>query len=287
MVAKRSKMPKRTVSDFLEMKNRQDVIVRSTAYDYPTAVLIDKAGVDMINVGDSLAVVALGYKSTVPVTIDEMIHHCRAVTRGAENAFVVGDMPFMSYNITVEKAVENAGRFVKEAGADGVKLEGGKEFARHVQAITEAGIPVHGHIGFKPQTSVKVSGIPFQGATAESAKAIIEDAKALEKAGAFAITLEFVVAEIAKIITKNISVPTIGIGSGPDCDGQTLPITDILGMYERTPAYAKAYANLHATILQAMLHFRREVKNREFPGEEQTFHMTSSEHERLIGLLRR
>lgn len=279
-------MPKKTVNDLLEMKKRGEIITRDTAYDYPTALLIDKAGVDMINVGDSLAVVALGYESTVPVTMDEMIHHCRAVTRAAKNAFVLGDMPFMSYTISIEKAIENAGRFVKEGGADGVKLEGGKEFARHIQAISEVGIPVQGHIGLKPQTSVKIGGISLQGATAESARAIIEDAKALEKAGAFSITLEFVASEVAKIITESVSVPTIGIGSGPYCDGQTLVITDVLGMYEQTPRHAKRYANLHAIILEALLNFKREVKNREFPGKEQTFHMIEGEYEKLNELIK-
>jgi 3-methyl-2-oxobutanoate hydroxymethyltransferase len=270
----------------MEMKKRREVITHATAYDYPTALLFDKAGIDMINVGDSLGMIALGYESTVPVTMDEMLHHCRAVTRGAKNPFVWGDMPFMSFNVSAEEAVKNAGRFMKEGGVDGVKLEGGKEFSRHVQAITEAGIPVHGHIGLKPQTSIRIGGLSLQGATAESAKVLIQDAKALEKAGAVVILLEFVASEVAKIITEGASVPIIGVGAGPHCDGQALVTADLLGIFEQIPRHAKPYANLHSVILDAFTNFRREVKGGEFPTKEQTFHMKKGEYEKLTASIR-
>lgn len=210
-----------------------------------------------------------------------MIHHYKAVTRAAKNTFVLGDMPFLSYNLSIEKSIENAGRFVKEGNVDGVKIEGGKEIERYVRAITEVGIPVCGHIGLKPQTTIRIGGISLQGATAESAKAVMEDAKALEKAGAFCITLEFIASEVARLITESVSVPTIGIGSGPYCDGQSLVIADLLGIYKRTPGHAKAYANLHATIMEALLSYKREVKNKEFPTAKQTFHMIENEYKTL------
>jgi len=279
-------MPKRTVNGFFEMKRKGEIIVAAVAYDYPTALLIEKAGIDMITVGDSLGPIALGYESTVPVTLDEVIHHCRAVAKAAENAFVLADMPFMSYGVSIEKTLENAGRLVKEGGADGVKLEGGKEMAACVKAMTEVGIPVHGHIGLKPQTSIKIGGISLQGATVESAKAIIEDAKALEKAGAFSLTLEFVASEVARIISENLTIATIGIGSGPHCDGQTLLAADILGTYERTPKHAKRYADLYNVILEALLDYQEETRNKKFPGIEQTFHMAEGEEQKLAGLIK-
>jgi len=275
-----------TVRTLQKMKERGEKISMVTAYDYPTAKLADEAGIDIILVGDSVGMVVLGYKSTVPVTMDEMIHHCKAVVRAVNRAMVVGDMPYLSYQISVEQAVRNAGRMVKEAGVDAIKLEGGKEMAPAVKAIVERiGVPVMGHIGLTPQRAAISGGYKLQGKDAETAKAIIDDALALEEAGAFCVLFEFTTAEVAKIITEKLKVPTIGIGCGPHCDGQVLVLHDLLGFYETAPKFSKQYAHLRQIILDALRTYSGEVKAQKFPAEEHTFHMPPEEHERLLRML--
>ncbi len=263
-----------TIQNLSDKKDKGEKITMLTAYDFYTAAMIDQAGIDLILVGDSVGNVVLGYDSTVPVTMDEMIHHCKAVRRGIQYAFLVGDLPFMSYNISHEEAIRNSGRLIKEAGCDAVKLEGGSEVAPVVKAIVEAGIPVCGHIGVTPQTATKLSGFRVQGKDTETAKKLIESAKALEEAGAFILVLECVQDAIAAQITKTISIPTIGIGAGPDCDGQVLVTNDLLGLYEKfIPKFVKQYVNLAPMIKQAVSDYIQEVKSGAFPGPEHTFHM--------------
>ncbi|MFO7602104.1 MAG: 3-methyl-2-oxobutanoate hydroxymethyltransferase [Candidatus Desulfacyla sp.] len=257
-------------------------ITMMTAYDYPTASLVDQAEIDTILVGDSLAMVVLGYESTVPVTMDEMIHHCKAVRRGAKLGFIIGDMPFMSYQVTVQKAVENAGRFIKEAGCEAVKLEGGSEMTHVVKAITDAGIPVCAHIGLTPQTATKLSGFKVQGKDAESANKLIQSAKDLEDAGAFMIVLECIPDQVASKITDSLKIPTIGIGAGKYCDGQVLVYHDLVGLFERfTPKMVKQYVNLAPMIREALIQYREEVEKGIFPGPEHSFVMKVEESERL------
>ncbi|MBW2324794.1 MAG: 3-methyl-2-oxobutanoate hydroxymethyltransferase [Deltaproteobacteria bacterium] len=263
-----------TIMSIHDKKAKGEKVTMLTAYDFYTAAMIDQAEVDMILVGDSVGNVVLGYDSTVPVTMEEMIHHCKAVRRGTQYAFLIGDLPFMSYNISHEEAVRNAGRLIKEAGCDSVKLEGGSEMASVVKVIVDAGIPVCGHIGLTPQTATKLSGFRVQGKDAEGARQLIESAKALDEAGAFALVLELVPDAIAAEITKNISIPTIGIGAGPDCDGQVLVTNDMLGLYEKfIPKFVKQYVNLAPMIKKAMSDYVQEVKSGDFPGPEHTFHV--------------
>jgi 3-methyl-2-oxobutanoate hydroxymethyltransferase len=268
------------------MKGRRRIVM-VTAYDYPSALLADRAGVDAVLVGDSLGMVVLGYRSTIPVTLDEMVHHTRAVARGVERALVVGDLPFMSYHASTEDAIRSAGRLIQEGGADAVKLEGGVEMAERVRSLVEVGIPVMGHIGLMPQRASISGRFTAQGRDADSALGIIRDAVALEEAGAFAIVLEFVAAEVAEAVTERLSIPTIGVGSGPRCDGQVLVLHDILGVYEESPPFAKRYADLHGTVLSALRAYVEEIVGGLFPGEEHTVHMDPGEKERLRRLLRR
>ena len=257
-------------------------ITMMTAYDYPTASLVDQAGIDTILVGDSLGMVVLGYDSTVPVTMDEMIHHCKAVCRGTQKAFVIGDMPFMSYQISVEKAVENAGRFIKEAGCEAVKLEGGTEMVPVVKAICNAGIPLCAHIGLTPQTATKLSGFKVQGKDAESAKNLVQSARDLEAAGAFMIVLECIPDLVAARISEALTIPTIGIGAGPDCDGQVLVYHDLVGLFERfTPKMVKQYINLAPQIKEALMQYKQEVEQGTFPGPEHSFAMKAEEAEKI------
>lgn len=257
---------------FQNKKLNKEPITMLTAYDYQFARLIDKAGADMILVGDSLGMVVLGYDSTVPVTMEEMLHHARAVSRGTEKAFVVGDMPYMSYQISVEEAIRNAGRFLKEAGCHGVKLEGGQEMAETVMAITRAGIPVVGHIGLTPQTATALGGYKVQGADVETAQRLLKDAVALSQAGAFAIVLECIPTELAKHITETIAIPTIGIGAGPFCDGQVLVTHDLLGIFDKfTPRFVKKYANLAPVIKDALAAFLNDVRTGNFPDADHSF----------------
>ena len=271
-----------TIAELHQKKAIGEKISMMTAYDYPTANLVDQAGIDTILVGDSLGMVMLGYDSTVPVTMDEMIHHCKAVSRGAKRTFIIGDMPFMSYQTNVEKAVENAGRFMKEAACDSVKLEGGSEMAPVVKAIVTAGVPVCGHIGLTPQTATMLSGFKVQAKDAESARQLLESAKYLEEAGAFMIVMECIPNLVAEKITKELKIPTIGIGAGKHCDGQVLVYHDLVGLFERfTPRFVKQYINLAPRIKEALIQFKTEVEEGVFPGSEHTFSMKEEEAKKI------
>jgi 3-methyl-2-oxobutanoate hydroxymethyltransferase len=273
---------KTTVFDIKARKNTGSPITELTAYDYPFALLVDKCGIDMILVGDSLGMVVLGYKDTVPVTMDEMIHHTRAVSRAVETSLLIGDMPFGSYNASLKKSIENACRFIKEGRADCVKLEGGKNMAKVVKAIVNAGIPVQGHIGLTPQTVSALGGYKAQGKTAEAARQLIDDAKALEDAGCFSIVLEAVTASISKMVTEAVSIPTIGIGSGIHCDGQVLVTHDMVGLFDRfTPKFVKPYSKISDIISSSISEFKEDVTNRKFPEEKHSFTIKSDELEKI------
>ncbi|MGC8836843.1 MAG: 3-methyl-2-oxobutanoate hydroxymethyltransferase [Anaerolineae bacterium] len=272
-----------TILDLQEKKQRGEPITMLTAYDYPTALLVDRAGIDIILVGDSLAMVVLGHENTVAVTMDEMLHHCKAVARGARYPLLVGDMPFLSYQVDRREAVRNAGRFLKEGGMDVVKLEGGQEMADTVKAIVDAGIPVMGHIGLTPQSISKLGGFRVQGKSVEAAKKLLADAQALEEAGAFSIILEAVPDRLAKLITERVRIPTIGIGAGPHCDGQVLVIHDLIGLFDRfTPKFVKRYANIFPILTQALEQYRDEVLTRAFPSREHSFTMPDEVYEALL-----
>jgi 3-methyl-2-oxobutanoate hydroxymethyltransferase len=267
-----------TILDLQKKKNAGQPLTMLTAYDYSSAQLVDAAEIDMILVGDSLAMVMLGLSSTVPVTMDEMLHHCRPVARGAKYTFLVGDMPFMSYQADISEAVRNAGRFLKEGNMDAVKLEGGREMAATVQAITNAGIPVQGHIGLTPHSVSKLGGFKVQGNTASSAKRLLDDALALEEAGVFSIVFEAVPAPIAAVITRCLTIPTIGIGAGAGCSGQVLVYHDLLGLFDAfTPKFVKQYANLKQTIGEALTAYRQDVLAGSFPAEEHTYRIDEGE----------
>jgi len=256
-----------TINQIKAMKPKGEKIAMLTAYDYSTARLVDEAGIPLILVGDSLGMVVLGYESTIPVTMDEMLHHTKAVVRGTRQAMVIGDMPFMTYHISIEDALRNAARFIQEAGAQAVKLEGGVTVAEKVRRIVECGIPVMGHIGLTPQSIHQFGGFKMQGKTPEAAARLLEDAKALEQAGAFAVVLETVPGDLAKLITDKIAIPTIGIGAGPDCDGQVQVINDILGSFgDFVPKHAKQYVKLTDIISKAVTQYRDEVKAGAFPS---------------------
>ena len=265
---------KPTVLTFREMKRQGSKITMVTAYDYAMMTQVDKSEIDMILVGDSLAMTMLGYESTVPVNMDTMIIFQQAVARAGRHTFLVGDLPFLSYEVSIEKAVENAGRIMKEGFMDAVKLEGGERMADTVAAIVRAGIPVMGHIGLTPQSASQLGGFTVQGRDTAGAKQIIKDALALERAGAFSVVLEAVPAPVAAIITENISIPTIGIGAGPDCDGQVLVIHDLLGLFERfVPKFVKRYASLGADLQKALNTYAAEVREGSFPAPEHSFSM--------------
>ncbi len=275
-----------TVDEIVSMKKKRKITML-TAYDFTTANICDKAGIDILLVGDSAGMVMLGYETTTPVTMEEMLLFCKAVSRGGKRAMVVADMPFMSYQVDVTEAVRNACRFVKEAGVEAVKIEGGEEVVDTVQAIVRAGVPVMGHIGLKPQTAMLWQGYKVQGNSKQSALQLIRDAKALEKAGVYSIVLEKVVSEVAKIITDTVSVPTIGIGAGNVCDGQVLVIHDLLGLYEQVkPKFAKRYAELSQEMSKALTLFKDDVISEKFPAEENTFHMDGEELNALMQELR-
>ena len=266
-------MKKLTIPDIIKRKGGEKLTVL-TAYDASFARLLDAAGIDILLVGDSLGNVLLGYESTVPVTMEEMLHHARAVRRGSSAAFVVADMPFLSYQISVEDAVRNAGRFYKEAGSDAVKLEGGTEVCPAVRAIVRAGMAVMGHIGLTPQTAANLGGYKAQGKDADSARRLLADARDLAEAGVFAIVMECIPDRLAKVITESVAVPTIGIGAGPDCDGQVLVTHDLLGMFEKfVPRFVKGYANLAPQIRQAVAGFKQEVQAGSFPDAAHSFTM--------------
>ena len=266
-----------------EMKKRGENISMLTAYDYPTARLLDEAGVDVLLVGDSLGMVVLGYDSTVHVTLEEMIHHIKAVVRGAQRALVIGDLPFGSYNEDPSQAIRSATRLIKEGGCAAVKLEGGIEMASTVRAVANAGIPVVGHVGLLPQTATKVGGFKVQGRTAEDALALFESGRALEKAGAFMIVIEAVPAPVGMLFSRSLTVPVIGIGAGAGCDGQVLVTLDMLGLQEAlTPRYLKRYAHLASTVEDAVRRYVSEVKAGTFPAEEHTYSMDPQEEAKLI-----
>lgn len=265
---------KNTVATIMKQKSAHDRITMLTAYDYSTAKLIDESGVEMILVGDSLGMVMLGYEDTLSVTMEDMIHHTAAVSRGAENAMVVADMPFMSYQTSIYDAVVNAGRLMKEGRANAVKLEGGKEFAPHIKAITDASIPVVAHIGMTPQSVNMFGGFKVQGKSREAAAKIIADARAVEQAGACAVVMECVPDRLAEYITKILTIPTIGIGAGKGCDGQVLVYQDMLGMYsDLTPKFAKKFGDIGTAMKNAFKAYIEETKSGSFPAEEHTFKM--------------
>jgi 3-methyl-2-oxobutanoate hydroxymethyltransferase len=263
-----------TTRTLREKKKRGEPITMLTAYDYPTAMAIDQTGIDVVLVGDSVGMVVLGYSNTLPVTMDDMIHHCRAVARGAPNAHLIGDMPFMSYQVSPAEAVRNAGRFLQEGGMDGVKLEGGSEKAETIRAIVAAGIPVMGHIGLTPQSVHQLGGWRAQGKTVGSAKRLLEDALVLEDSGCYALVLEVIPDRLAGLITRRLKIPTIGIGAGSECDGQVLVTHDLLGLSNLdAPRFAKRYLDLYSEMSQAFLRFKQDVIEHRFPALEHAHHM--------------
>jgi 3-methyl-2-oxobutanoate hydroxymethyltransferase len=266
-----------------QKKERSEPITMLTAYDYPTALTMDQAGMDVILVGDSLGMVVLGYENTLPVTMEDMLHHCRAVARGAKSAMLIGDMPFMSYQVSIEDAARNAGRFLQNGGMDAVKLEGGHERVDTIKVIVAAGIPVMGHIGLTPQSVHQLGGFRPQGKSALAAKRLLEDALLLEDAGCFSIVLESVPARLGELISKKLSIPTIGIGAGAGCDGQVLVTHDMLGLFERfTPKFVKKYADLHTEMQRAFAEYIADVQAKTFPDAEHTVEMKDDEWEELL-----
>jgi 3-methyl-2-oxobutanoate hydroxymethyltransferase len=271
-----------TVLDVQKAKEEGRKLVMCTAYDYPFGLLADEAGMDIVLIGDSLGMVVMGLEGTVEVTMEHMIHHIRAVVRGCKNPLVVGDMPFMSYNTSIPEAIHNAGRLMKEGGCDVVKLEGGRDFAPTIEAMVKAGIPVQGHIGLTPQTASALGGFKTQGQDAETAKGIIDDARALQDAGAFSIVLEAVPAPLGQLVSEAVRVPIIGIGAGPNVDGQVLVTHDMVGLFERfVPKFVKQYIQIRPIILEAMNSYREEVLNVKFPASEHSFKMSDKALEAL------
>jgi 3-methyl-2-oxobutanoate hydroxymethyltransferase len=274
---------KMTTRLFKAKKKDGQPITMLTAYDYPTALAEDRAGIDAILVGDSLGMVVLGYPNTLPVTMEDMLHHSKAVSRGAQYALLIGDMPFMSYQVSTEQAVANAGRFLQEAGMDAVKLEGGQERADAVHHIVAAGIPVMGHLGLTPQSVNQLGGFRPQARTSSAAKKLIDDALALEEAGAFSLVLESVPARLAEWVSKKLSIPTIGIGAGIGCDGQVLVTHDLLGLFDRfTPKFVKQYASMHSVMHEAFTNFIAEVEEKKFPGDEHSVTMKDEQWNALL-----
>jgi 3-methyl-2-oxobutanoate hydroxymethyltransferase len=266
-----------TITEIKEMKQKQEKIAMLTAYDYVTAKMVDEAGVPLILVGDSLGMVMLGYESTIPVTMEDMIHHTKAVVRGSNNALIIGDMPFMTYHIDMSDALRNAARFIQEAGAQAVKLEGGEIVADTVSRLVGCGIPVMGHIGLTPQSIHQLGGYKVRGKGLEEARKLLNDARILEEAGAFAIVLECTPAALSSLITQKLAIATIGIGAGPHCDGQVQVISDLLGLYTQfVPKHAKQYAKLAGEIRTAVSSYIAEVKSCSFPTEEQSYAMDES-----------
>jgi 3-methyl-2-oxobutanoate hydroxymethyltransferase len=267
-----------TTQTLRRKKQHGEVITMLTAYDYPTALAIDQVGLDIILVGDSLGMVVLGYPNTLPVTMEEMLHHCRAVSRGAKSAMLVGDMPFMSYQVSTQEAVRNAGRFLQEAGMDTVKLEGGKERLETVAAIVSVGIPVMGHIGLTPQSINQIGGFRPQGRNGMAAKRLLEDALSLQEAGCFSLVLESIPTRLAAYISQHLEIPTIGIGAGDGCDGQVLVTHDLLGLFDRfTPKFVKKYADLHGEMRRAFSEYKTDVEKHLFPSQEHEVEMPDEE----------
>ena len=279
---------KKSILDFQTMKREGEQVAWLTAYDYPTAQFEEQAGIDMILVGDSLGNCVYGYAGgTVPVTMDQCIVHTEAVRRGAPNTFIVGDMPFLSYQTTPEDAVRNAGRFYKEAGVDAIKLEGGRRITKMISALIDAGMVVIGHIGLTPQSTGQFGGYKAQGSTAESAMEVIKDARAVQEAGVAILLIEAVTPEVGKIITEELEIPVYGIGAGPYCDGQLLIVSDVLGLWEAfKPKFVKRYAQLADESVKALQAYVSEVRERKFPTEEHFYKMKPGEFEKLEGLLK-
>ncbi len=282
MSEKQEATKKVLISDLWEMKQKAEKISMITAYSYPQGLIVDEAGIDVILVGDSLGMVELGYRDTVPVTMEEMLSHTKAVVRAVRHAHVVSDMPFMSYNISIEQAVTNAGILYKQGGADSVKLEGGQDMAETVAAIHKAGIPVFGHIGLTPQTAALLGGFKVQGKSLDQARKVYDDAVALEQAGAFALILEAIPKELAALITETVRIPTVGIGAGIGCDGQVLVLHDMVGLFKRfTPKFVKVYADVYTTQVTAVKSFVSDVRSSDFPGDEHSFGMSADTVEKL------
>jgi len=281
-----SERTKVTVPQLQQMKRAGQKITMITAYDYPTGVWAERAAIDILLVGDSMAMTVLGYPNTLPATMSELIAHSQAVNRGNSNSFVLGDMPYMSYQPSVEMAVQNAGRFMSEGGCDGIKLEGGAPMADRVEAIVNSGIPVMGHLGLTPQSMSMLGGFKAQGKDALMAKSIIDDAKVLEEAGAFSILLEAVPSKVSKLVTERAEIPIIGIGAGPDCDGQVVIFHDMFGLYPAfTPKFAKQYADLGKTIIEGLERYADEVREGVFPEPKHCFTISDEQYEELLALL--
>ena len=281
-----SERTKVTLPQLLEMKEGGQRITMITAYDYPTGVWAERAAIDIVLVGDSMAMTVLGYSTTLPATMAELIAHSQAVTRGCKSSFVLGDMPYMSYQPSIEIAVQNAGRFMSEGACDGIKLEGGITMADRVEAIINAGIPVMGHLGLTPQSMSMLGGFKVQGKDALMAKRIIDDAKVLEEAGAFSILLECVPSKVTKLVTERAEIPIISIGAGPDCDGQLLIFHDMFGLYPAfTPKFAKQYADVGETIVQGLKRYAEEVREGLFPEPKHGFTIRDEQYEELLEML--
>jgi len=275
-----------TVLDVQQAKGENRKLTMVTAYDYPFGLMADEAGIDIVLVGDSLGMVVMGLEGTVEVNMEHMIHHIRAVTRGCKNPFIVGDMPFMSYNTSIREAIINAGRLLKEGGCESIKLEGGVDFAPTIESIVKAGIPVQGHIGLTPQTASALGGFKMQGRDAAAAKQIIDDAKALEDAGVFSMILEAVPAPLGKLVAEAVKVPVIGIGAGPDVDGQVLVTHDMIGLFDKfVPKFVKQYTNIRKVILDALNEYKQEVVDVKFPAPEHSFKMPDEALEQLKKLI--
>ncbi|NLX11308.1 MAG: 3-methyl-2-oxobutanoate hydroxymethyltransferase [Chloroflexi bacterium] len=279
-------MDKITIHHLHSLKERGEPIVMLTCYDYPTATVLDQCGVDVVLVGDSLGMVVYGFENTLPVTMDMMVLHCQAVRRGVRRAFLIGDMPFMSYQTGTADALRNAGRLLAEGGADAVKLEGGQAVVETVRALVEAGIAVQGHIGLTPQSVSQMGGFRMQGKTVEAARRLIAEARALEQAGVFSLVLESIPAQLADLITRTISIPTLGIGAGPSCDGQVLVTHDLLGLFERfTPRFARRYTELADNMRTAFSAYRDDVHTRAFPAEEHTYRLPDDTWQAILSAL--
>ena len=276
-----------TVLDVQQAKKEGRKLVMCTAYDYPFGLMADEAGMDMVLIGDSLGMVVMGLEGTVEVTMEHMIHHIKAVVRGCKGPLIVGDMPFMSYNTSVREAIQNAGRLMKEGGCEAIKLEGGVDFALTIQAIVKAGIPVQGHIGLTPQTASALGGFKMQGRDALAAKRIIEDAKALEDAGVFSMILEAVPAPLGQLVAEAVKAPVIGIGAGPDVDGQVLVTYDMIGLFEKfVPKFVKQYTQIRKTVLEALKEYKEDVVAVTFPGPEHSFKMPDEALDQLKKLVK-
>ncbi|MDH4208074.1 MAG: 3-methyl-2-oxobutanoate hydroxymethyltransferase [Anaerolineae bacterium] len=282
-----SERSKVTVPQLWAMKKSGQKITMITAYDYPTGVWAERAAIDILLVGDSMAMTVLGYPTTLPATMDELVAHSEAVTRGNQNSFVLGDMPYMSYQPSIEMAVQNAGRFMSQGRCDGIKLEGGLPMADRVEAIVNAGIPVMGHLGLTPQSMSMLGGFKAQGKDAQMAKRIIDDAKALEEAGAFSILLEAVPSKVSKLVAEKAQIPIIGIGAGPDCDGQVLIFHDMFGLYPAfTPKFAKQYADLGTVIVEGLQRYAKEVREGAFPEPKHCFTISDEQYRELLATLK-